>query len=98
MDRLTKISSIYLLLCGVTLYFAQGSFARCRRQRTTSLCLGFVRLLVIVSLSALFIYLIQLAIVNGLTLYYLPIYVFGLVALLAVLFHDCAELDDLESR
>ena len=57
-----------------------------------------MRLLVIVSLSVLFIYLIQLAIVNGLTLYYLPIYVFGLVALLAVLFHDCAELDDLESR
>ncbi len=60
--------------------------------------LGIRRLIVLIPLSILSIYMLQLTIIYGLTLSNVPIYIFLLVCLIIVLFNDCAELDELEIK
>jgi hypothetical protein len=42
--------------------------------------------------------MLQSIIISGTTLSNIPIYIFLLVCIIIVLFNDCAELDELESK
>ena len=60
--------------------------------------LGFFRLLVLILLTTFSLYTIGLTIIFGLSMSNYPIYIFVLSSLCWILFHDCAEFDDLQLK